>query len=341
MRLDELALEIGAHLDGDPSVEVTGVASIETATSSDLTFLANPKYRPLLASTRAIAIVVSPDEDAHGKNALRAKDPYWAFARALALFDKRDRPHPGVHPTAVIAATASVGEGAYIGPYAVVGENVIIGRGAKIFPHAVIYAGTRIGNRFTAHAGAVVREDVVIGDDVVLQPGAVIGGDGFGYLPRPGARPEAIPQVGTVVLGDAVEVGSNTTVDRAAVGVTQLEEGVKLDNLVMVAHGCRIGAGSLLAAQTGLAGSTVLGRDVMTGGQVGFAGHCSIGDRVRIAAQSGVSGDVPEGQTVGGSPAVEIGLWRRSVAALMRLPELFRRVRALEQSVDKAKPPKA
>ena len=341
MRLGDLALQIGAVLEGDPNVEVTGIAPIETATSSDLTFLSNPRYKPLLAGTHAAAVVLAPDEDAHGNNALRSTDPYGVFTKALAIFDERERPQPGVHPTAVIAPTAAVGEGAYVGPYAVVGEQVVIGKDARIHPHVVIYPGVRIGDRFTAHAGAVVREDVVIGDDVVLQPGAVIGGDGFGYLPRPGSRPEPIPQIGTVVLGDAVEVGANSTVDRAAVGATRLDEGVKLDNLVMVAHGCRIGRGSLLAAQTGLAGSTIIGRDVMTGGQVGFAGHCSIGDRVRIAAQSGISGDVAEGQTIGGSPAVEIGLWRRSVAALMRLPELFRRVRALEQAAEEAKPPKA
>jgi UDP-3-O-[3-hydroxymyristoyl] glucosamine N-acyltransferase len=235
-------------------------------------------------------------------------------------------------PRPAIAASARIGEGAYVGPYAVVGEDVTIGRDARIHPHVTIYAGACIGDRFTAHAGAVVRECVEIGHDVVLQPGVVIGGDGFGYVPSPGRPAQPIPQTGTVVLGDGVEVGANTTVDRAAVGATRVGAGAKLDNLVMVAHGCRVGERSLLAAQTGLAGSTVLGNDVMTGGQVGFAGHCVVGDGVRIAAQSGVAGDVPRGATVAGSPAIDIALWRRAVTAFARLPELLKRLRALERA---------
>ena len=331
MRLDQLAARIGATVDGDPTTEISGAAAIEDAGPGQLTFLANAKYARLLAGTRASAVIVSPEDDSRGRTVLRTADPYGAFARALALFDRRPRPSPGIHATAVIAETARLGEGAYVGPHAVIGDDVVVGRGACIHPHVTIYPQARIGDRFTAHAGAVVRECVVIGDDVVLQPGAVVGGDGFGYVPRPGSRPEPIPQIGTVELADAVELGANTTVDRAAVGATRLDEGVKLDNLVMVAHGCRVGAGSMLAAQTGLAGSTTLGREVLAGGQVGFAGHAEIGDRVRIAAQSGVAGDVAAGRTIAGSPAVDIGIWRRAMVALTRLPELLRRVRALER----------
>jgi UDP-3-O-[3-hydroxymyristoyl] glucosamine N-acyltransferase len=333
MRLDELARRIGATVEGDGAIEITSVAAIEDAADGALTFVANPRYRRWLTRTRASAVVVGPGEDAGGRTVLRAPDPYGAFARALALFDRRPRPPRGVHPTAVVAASARIGDGASIGAYTVVGEDVAIGRDATLHPHVTVYPGARIGDRFTAHAGAVVRECVEIGDDVVLQPGAVVGGDGFGYIPRGLDRaPEPISQVGTVVLGDRVEIGANATVDRAAVGATRLDPGVKLDNLVMVAHGCRVGANSLLAAQTGLEGSTTLGRGVMTGGQVGFAGHCDVGDGARIAAQSGVAGDVAAGQTVGGSPAVDIALWRRCFAALLRLPDLVRRVRALERA---------
>jgi UDP-3-O-[3-hydroxymyristoyl] glucosamine N-acyltransferase len=213
----------------------------------------------------------------------------------------------------------------------VIGDDVTIGRDARIHPHVTIYPQARIGDRFTAHAGAVVRECVVIGNDVTLQPGVVVGGDGFGYVPRAGRAAEAIPQIGTVRIADSVEIGANSTIDRAAVGATRLEEGVKLDNLVMVAHGCRVGARSLLAAQTGMAGSTIVGADVMTGGQVGFAGHCTVGDGVRIAAQSGIANDVPAGRTVAGTPAIDIAVWRRAVVAFARLPELLRRIRALER----------
>jgi UDP-3-O-[3-hydroxymyristoyl] glucosamine N-acyltransferase len=332
MRIDELARRIDATLEGDESIEITGAAAIEDARAGELTFVANPRYRHLIATTHASAVVVSRSEEARGKNVLRASDPYGAFARALALFDDRPQPLPGVHPTAVIAPSARIGPGSYVGPYAVVGEDVEIGRDARIHPHVTIYPRVRAGDRFTAHAGAVVRECVVIGDDVVLQPGVVVGGDGFGYIPHAGAPARAIPQIGTVVVGDAVEIGANSTVDRAAVGATRLEHGAKLDNLVMVAHGCRVGARSLLAAQTGLAGSTVLGSDVMTGGQVGFAGHCTVGDGVRIAAQSGVAADVEGGKTIAGTPAIDIALWRRAVVAFARLPEILRRVRSLESS---------
>jgi UDP-3-O-[3-hydroxymyristoyl] glucosamine N-acyltransferase len=207
----------------------------------------------------------------------------------------------------------------------------VIGEQAAIHPHVTIYPRTRIGKRFVAHAGSVVREDVVIGDDVTLQPGAVIGSDGFGFVPAPGELPAAIPQIGTVELADHAEVGANTTIDRAAVGRTRIGRGVKLDNLVQVAHGCQIGDGSLLAAQTGLAGSTRIGRDVLVGGQVGFAGHLRIGDGVQIAAQTGVPGDVAAGTVVAGTPAMDIALWRRCMAALRRLPEILVRLRAVEE----------
>ena len=334
MRLGELATRLGLALDGDGEIEITSIAPIDEAGPGDLTFLANPKYRRQIAGSGASAVIIGPSEDAAGKAALRATDPYAAFVAALALFDRRPRPAPGIHPTAVIADSARIAEGASIGAYAVIGEDVVIGRGATVHPHVVIYPGVRIGERFTAHAGAVVRESVTIGDDVVLQPGAVVGADGFGFLPRGREVPVPIPQVGSVRLGDHVEIGANTTIDRATVGETRLGRGVKLDNLVMVGHGSRIGDGSMLAGQTGMAGSTHIGARVMSGGQAGFAGHLSVGDDCRIAAQAGVIGDVAAGATVAGMPAVELALWRRAAASLLRLPELLRRVRRLEALLD-------
>lgn len=334
MRLADLAARIGASVDGDGDLEIRGLAPIEAAGPGELTFVANPRYRNRLAATKAAAVIVARDEETHGRAALRADDPYAAFVEALAIFDSRPCPEPGIHPMAVVADSAEVGAGAYIGPYVVIGENVVLGDGAALHPHVVIYPGAVVGDRFTAHAGAVVRESVVIGDDVTLQPGVVIGGDGFGFLPRPGARALAIPQIGTVEIGDDVDVGANTTIDRAAVGATRLDHGVKLDNLVMVAHGCAIGEGSMVAAQTGMAGSSVLGRKVMVGGQAGFGGHLEVGDAVHVAGQAGVSKDVSAGRVVAGTPAVDIALWRRGVAALRRLPELLQRVRRLEERLD-------
>lgn len=339
MRLGEIARLLDLGVEGDPEIEITGMAPIDDAREGDLTFVATPRYRARLATTGAAAVILGPGEDGRGRAVLRAREPYSAFARALSLFDRRPRPEPGVHPTAVLAPSTLVGERAFVGPYAVLGEDVRVGDDAIIHPHVVIYSGVRIGDRFTAHAGAVVREGVVIGDDVVLQPGVVVGGDGFGFLPRGREVPLPMAQIGTVRLEDHVELGANTTVDRATVGETRLGRGVKLDNLVMVGHGSRIGAGTMLAGQTGLAGSTRVGERVMAGGQVGFAGHLEVGDDVRIAARSGVISDVESGSTVAGMPAVDIALWRRAASALLRLPDLLRRVRRLEQAVDVEGPP--
>jgi len=341
MRLGELARRLGLVLDGDGDIEISGIAPVDEAGPGDLTFVADRRYRRLLPGSAAIAVIVGPGQDTAGKAALRAANPYAALVAALALFDRRPRPARGVHATAVIAASARVGERATIGPYVVVGDDVVLGREAVLHPHVVIYPGARIGERFTAHAGAVVRESVVIGDDVVLQPGAVVGADGFGFLPRGREVPMPIAQIGTVRLGDHVELGANTTVDRATVGETRLGRGVKLDNLVMVGHGSRIGECSMLAAQTGLAGSTRIGARVMAGGQAGFAGHLSVGDDARIGAQAGVIGNVEAGVTVAGMPAIELSLWRRTAAAVLRLPDLLRRVRRLEAQMGGGKPPVA
>jgi len=339
MQLGEIAKRLGLDVEGNAEIEILALAPVDEAEEGDLTFVASPRYRALLVSSRASAVILGPGEDRGQRAALRAKDPYAAFVAALALFDRRPRPAPEIHATAVIAASASIGPGAFIGPYAVVGEGVTIGEGASIHPHVVVYPGVRIGRRFTAHAGSVIREDVVIGDDVVLQPGVVVGGDGFGFLPRGRDVPMPIPQIGSVRLEDHVELGSNTTVDRATVGSTVLGRGVKLDNLVMIGHGSRVGAGSMLAGQTGMAGSTRLGERVMAGGQAGFAGHLSVGDDVRVAARAGVIGDVEGGTTVAGMPAVDIALWRRAAAAMLRLPDLLRRVRRLEQAGSASEPP--
>ncbi len=338
MRLDEIAHRLDLELDGRPgdeAIEIRSLAPIEDAAEGDLTFVAAPRYRTLLRTTKASAVILATGEDACGRPALRARDPYSAFAHALALFDHRRRPAPGIHPTSVIAPTARLGERVSIGAFVVVGEDSVVGDDSVLHPHVVVYASVRIGRRFTAHAGSVIREGVTIGDDVVLQPGAVVGGDGFGFLPSGNDVPRAIPQIGGVRLEDHVELGANTTVDRATVGDTVLGRGVKLDNLVMVGHGSRIGAGTMLAGQCGMAGSTRIGERVMAGGQAGFAGHLRVGDDVRIAARAGIIADVPASTTVAGMPAIEIALWRRTASALLRLPELLRRVRRLENSLAK------
>jgi len=332
MKLEELAARLSCELRGDGNIEILAVKSLEEAGPGDLTFLASPKYAAQLESTRASAVIMPADGPDPPLASLRTAHPYLAFARALALFHAPRRPEPGIHPTAVVAASARLAEPVSVGAYAVIGEDVEIGPGATIFPHVTIYPGVRVGAEFVAHAGVVIREDVRIGDRVVLHPGVVLGADGFGFVPVPGAEAVKIPQTGIVVVESDVEIGANTTVDRATLGATVIRRGAKLDNLVMVGHNCEVGPDALLAAQVGLAGSTKLGRAVQLGGQAGVAGHLTIGDGVQVVAQSGVPNSVPAGRVVGGYPAVEVRRWRRASAALLRLPEMLQRVRRLERA---------
>lgn len=332
MKLGDLAQKIGCTLEGDAAIEIVGPAPIDDAGPGEVTFIANPRYQSKLKDLRASAVILAPGVEAPGVAVLRSEQPYGAFVRLLRLFHHPHRPPPGVHPTAQVAPSAHVGAGASIGAYAVIGEEVTIGGRARIDPHVVIYPRVTIGDRFVAHAGVVVREGVTIGDDVKLQAGAVIGGDGFGYLPDEKGNVHPIPQIGTVVLEDDVEIGANTTVDRATVGVTRIRRHSKIDNLVQVGHGCDIGPAALLAAQVGLSGSTRVGAGAQLGGQVGAAGHLTIGSGARVAAKSGVPNDVPQGATVGsGMPAVEIRRYRRIIAAWFQLPELVRRLRKIER----------
>ena len=330
MRLADIAARVGGTLDGDGTVEIHGVSSIEEPIPGTLTFLADAKHAGRVAGLEVAAILLPLDGPAVSLPAVRVTNPYLAFVDLVEVFHPLAPIEPGIHPTAVIAPTARLGANASIGPHAVVGDGVVVGPDCVLHAGVVVYPRATIGARFTAYARAVVREDVRIGDRVTVHAGAVIGSDGFGYLPgTSGIR--KIPQVGTVVIEDDVEIGANTTVDRAALGATTIGRGTKIDNLVMVAHGSRIGPYCLLAAQVGLAGGTTLGTGVMLGGQVGSAGHLTIGDGVKVAAQSGIHGDLEAGGTYGGYPAVPMPQWRRAMAAVAKLPTLLRRVRRLER----------
>jgi UDP-3-O-[3-hydroxymyristoyl] glucosamine N-acyltransferase len=330
MRLADIAARVGGTLEGDGTVEIHGLSSIEDPIPGTLTFLADAKHAARLAGLPVAAILLPFDGPAVSMPAVRVTNPYLAFVEMVEAFHPPAAIEPGIHPTAVVSPTARLGANASIGAYAVVGEDVVVGPDCVLHAGVVLYPRVRIGARFTAYARAIVREDVRIGDRVTVHAGAVVGSDGFGYLPGPsGIR--KIPQVGTVVIEDDVEIGANATIDRAALGATTIGRGTKIDNLVMVAHGCRIGPHCLLAAQTGLAGGTIVGTGVMMGGQVGSAGHLSVGDGVKVAAKTGIHNDLDAGGTYGGYPAVEIRQWRRATAALLKLPELLRRVRRLER----------
>jgi UDP-3-O-[3-hydroxymyristoyl] glucosamine N-acyltransferase len=328
MKLADLALHLGASLNGDPDVPVTGVASIETAGPSEVTFVANPKYAALARSTRAAAVLVEPDFPEIPAATLRVTNPYLSFARAIEVFYRPPAYSPGIHPTAVVSSSAKIGANAHIGPYVVVGDDVVIGDNATLLPHAVIYPHVRAGNNLFLHAHAVIREHCRVGDNVTVQNGAVIGADGFGFAKQADGSWYKILQSGPAVLDDSVEVQANACIDRASIGETRIGAGSKVDNLVQVGHGSTVGQNTLLCAQVGLAGSTTVGNNVILAGQVGVAGHCHIGDGVIATAQSGIPSDVEAGKVVSGYPAIDNRQWLRVVALVNRLPELLRNLKA-------------
>ena len=331
MKLGELARRLGAELRGDAELEVTGVKGIEEAGPTEVTFVANPRYTALARQTQAAAVLVEPGFQEIAAATLRVKNPYLAFSRALGFFYEKPVYAPGIHPTAVIDATAEIGEGAHIGAYAVVGPKVRLGARATLLPHVVLYGGVETGARFFAHAHAVVRENCVLGDDVTLENGAIVGSDGFGFAKNEQGGWEKIPQSGPVRLGNRVDVQANACIDRATVGATEIGDGSKVDNLVQIGHGSKVGENTLICAQTGLAGSSVIGDNVILAGQVGIAGHCSVGDGVILTAQSAVSHDVPAGKTISGSPGFDNRVWLRAVTIFQRLPEMLKRLDRLEK----------
>ena len=326
MKLSELAETLGATLQGDGTVEITGIAGIEHAVPGQVTFVSNKKYTALARTTQASAILVEPDFAEVSVATLRVADPYLAYARTIELFYQPPVYAPGIHPTAVIHPTAAIGERAHIAAYVVIGEHVVIGDDVTLHPHVVIYPHVAVGNSVTAHAHAIVREHCRLGDNVILQNGAIIGADGFGFA-RTKSGWYKIVQSGPAILEDQVEIQANACVDRASIGETRVRRGAKIDNLVQVGHGSTVGEDTLLCAQVGLAGSTEVGKNVILAGQVGVAGHCVIGDGAIATAQSGIPNDVPAGKTVSGYPAVDNRQWLRSVAIFNRLPELIKSLR--------------
>jgi UDP-3-O-[3-hydroxymyristoyl] glucosamine N-acyltransferase len=337
MKLSEIAQRLNCRMIADNDIEIDRVAGIDEAGPGDITFVSNRKYVSHIKTTKASAIILGEDIPPVGIPTLRTDDPYLAFARALEIFFVPTLPAAGVDPTAVIADDVRIPPDACIGAYAVIGKGCRIGPGVILHPHVVLYPGVSVGEHSVLHANAIVREDCVLGNRVILQNGVIIGSDGFGFAPTKDGGFYKICQTGRVLLEDDVEIGSNTTIDRAAVGDTVIRRGAKLDNLVQVGHGAQVGPDCVLAAQVGLAGSTRLGKGVWVGGQVGFAGHLEVGDKAIITAQSGTSHDIPAGAIMSGSPAFENAAWLRSTAAFSKLPDMIRRLRSLEKEISELK----
>ena len=333
MTLGELATCIHADLVAtDPAAvaqhPLRGVAGIAEADSSEVAFVANPKYVAAAKRTRAAALIVPRDFAQLDRPTLRVDDAKYAFSLAVSAFHQPPRYSPGIHSTAAVAPSATIGARAHIGPFVVVGEGCVLGDDAVLLAHVVLYPGVRAGHRFFAHAHAVVREDCRLGDGVVLQNGAIIGSDGFGFALNPEGRWTKTLHPGPAILEDEVEVQANSCIDRAIVGETRIGRGAKIDNLVQIGHASTIGENTLLCAQVGLAGSTNVGRNVTLAGQVGVAGHLTIGDGAIATAQTGIPSDVAPGAVVSGYPAMDNRAWLRMVAALQRVPDLLRRLRA-------------
>lgn len=335
LTLSRLAELIGAEIDGDAARVVEGPSTLAEAGPSEISFLANDRYRPALARTRAAAVVVKRDEPRGECTAtlLRVDEPNRAFTRVVKAFaPAQARPEPGVHPSACVHATAQVDAGATVGPHCVVEEGARIGRGAWLRANVHVGAHAVVGEDCVLHAQVALYERVVLGARVVVHAGTVLGSEGFGWEPTR-AGWEKIPQCGTVVVEDDVEIGANCAVDRARFGATRLCRGAKLDNLVHVAHNVVVGPAALLVAQVGVAGSAKVGERAILAGQVGVQGHAEIGAGARIGGQAGVFGDVPAGEDWAGWPARPKAQTMRSMAWTARLPELAGRVKDLEQEL--------
>jgi UDP-3-O-[3-hydroxymyristoyl] glucosamine N-acyltransferase len=330
----EIASQMQGEIAGDGSVLLTGFAPADRAKAGDLTFAENADYLALAEKSAASAIIVDKSIASSSKVLIRVKNPRVAFAKTLALFFPEPAFAPGIHPTAVIAATATVDSTAYVGPHCVVGEKVRIGARSVLQGGNHVGAGSQIGEDANLFPNVTVYPRTEIGSRVRIHSGTVIGSDGFGYVPDAGVH-RKVPQIGNVIIRDDVEIGSNVSIDRGALGPTIIGAGTKIDNLVQIAHNVVIGEHCLIVAQAGIAGSTKLGNYVILGGQVGLAGHLKIGNGVSIAAQSGVMHNIPDGEKWFGYPAQPDKQTKRQMIALQQLPELIRRVRELEKKLGK------
>ncbi len=332
--LAELAAELGGTVVGDGATLIKGVAGIREALPGDITFLANPRYEAHLAETRASAVICDRQPRDCAIPLLQVDNPYLAFQKAVRVFrPDLDRPAPGVHPSAVVAPDAVLGEGVSIGPHCVVERGARIGARAVVMAGGYIGAQAVVGEDTYLYPRVTVREECVIGARCIVHPGVVIGADGFGFAFDAG-RYHKVPQVGNVIVGDDVEIGANTCIDRATTDSTRIGDGSKIDNLVQIGHNVEVGRHCIIVAQVGVSGSTKLEDYVTLGGQAGLVGHITIGKGAMVAAQSGVSKNVAPREIVSGYPAVPHSVWKRMSVLLQRLPQLFQRTRALEQKVE-------
>lgn len=332
---------LGGEIVGDPAAKVSTIAKIEEGSEGALAFLSNPKYEQYIYDTKASIVIVNKTFKAQKEisaTLIKVDDAYASFAKLLDLYMSNKPRKSGIAPQAFVSASATVGENAYIGEFAVIGEDVKIGKNAQIYPQVYVGDNVTIGDDVILYPGVKIYEGCVIGNQVIIHGGAIIGADGFGFAPQENGEYKKIPQIGNVVIEDWVEIGANACVDRATMGSTIIKRGVKLDDLVMIAHNVQIGENTVFASQVGIAGSTKVGKNCMFGGQVGVAGHITIADKVLIASQSGIAHSVKkEGETLMGSPAYHSSSYQRAAIAFKSLPDMRVALSRLEKEVERLK----
>ena len=335
----QIAEFLNGTIEGDVTAKVNGFSKIEEGKPGTLTFLANPKYEHYIYSTKAAIVLVNDDFHPSApieSTLLRVPNAYAALASLLHFVEQTQTQKEGIDPSAFIAPSARVGAGGYVGHFAYIGEHSVIGRGCRIYPHAYIGDNVQIGDDTIVYPHVTIYNGCVVGSRCILHAGAVVGSDGFGFAPENGTY-RKIPQLGNVVIEDEVEVGANTTIDRAVMESTTIHRGVKLDNLIQIAHNVQIGENTVMASQVGVSGSTKVGRHCMIGGQVGLGGHIHIGDGTQIGAQSGIISNIDAGSRVMGSPAMPLKTFFRSSITLRKLPDMYLEIDRLRKEVEELK----
>jgi UDP-3-O-[3-hydroxymyristoyl] glucosamine N-acyltransferase len=330
----QIAEVLNGKVVGDKNTKVSDLSKIEEGKKGTLSFLANPKYTKFIYTTKASIVIVNENFEPEKKldcTLIKVANAYTAFSQLLDMYNNSKPQKTGISESASIAKSAKIGNNTHIGEFVVISDNVTIGEGAKIYAQVYIGENVKIGDNTTIFPGTRIYDDCIIGKECTLHSGVVIGSDGFGFAPQDDNNYKKVAQIGNVIIENRVEIGSNTTVDRATLGSTIIRKGVKLDNLIQIAHNVEIGENTVIAAQTGISGSTIIGKNCMIGGQVGITGHLKIGDGVMIAAQSGVGSNIPDGKIFQGSPAFDISPYRKSYVYFKKLPELAKRIDVLEK----------
>ena len=322
---------------GDPNTQVSKLAKIEEGTKGSLTFLANPKYKPYIYTTKASITIVNSDfepEETLDTTLIKVDDAYGAFTKLLEYYNQIKLNKSGIEQPSFVSDSAKIGDNIYIGAFTYIGDNVSIGQNVKIFPNSYIGDNVVIGDNTIVFSGGKIYSDCVVGNNCVINSGAIIGADGFGFTPNEKGEYSKVPQIGNVIIEDFVDIGAGTTIDRATLGSTIIRRGVKLDNQIQIAHNVEIGKNTVIAAQAGIAGSTKIGENCQIGGQVGIVGHITIGNNVKIQAQSGIGRHVKDNEVLQGSPALAYGDYNKSYVYFKNLPKIMKNISEIEKKVD-------